>query len=235
MNLSNLFRGLLQRLCVAIKHFVLDHAHPHPSSIEIFPGDKRTMDAALVTSILECTDIDNVVVLSEPKEDTEYEGALIWIKEGDKDEIEISGSFAICRYLGRLWRLNPITPSSALVVDSALESLKTFTCHLEMLGDDRAAMTYHLTSFLNDILNDELHGETIHIGGMQSMSLCDIMYRAAIQHALTTVDESLEVVLEKNPRTIRLHEWWEREKIRYISLEETTDVEDDDADTKKTE
>ena len=100
---SSLVRNLLQRLCLAVKHFVLDVAHPYPISMRIFPGGESTVDAAVVNATLACTRLTNVIVLTDPTEKMSGETrAIIWLELEDDHELEIIGAFAICRYLARL-------------------------------------------------------------------------------------------------------------------------------------
>ena len=147
------------------------------------------MDAALVNATLACTDLKNVVVLSAPPEERSDETcAFIRLKDEQNCKTDVTGAFAICRYLARLWRLNPTTPESALIVDSALEHLSSFTNSL-MNDSDPSNVSAKLRSFL-ETMNDEFCDDSLYIGGMHSLSLCDIMYRAAIEYALTLLDKS---------------------------------------------
>lgn len=212
-------RSLVQRLCIAVKHVVLDYAHPHPFSITIFPGGEATVDAALVNATLACTDLKNVVVLSAPPEERSGETcAFIRLKDEQNLKTDVTGAFAICRYLARLWRLNPTTPRSALIVDSALEHLSSFTNSL-MDDPEPSNVSAKLRSFL-EITNDELCDDSLYIGGMHSISLCDIMYRASIEHALTLLDKSFEEVFPEDDDNGLIHTWWGREDSDAVSLEE---------------
>ena len=81
MGIISLVNTLMQRMCVAIKHTVLDYAHPHPMSITIFPGGETSIDAEIVMATLEYTDLTNVTVLSEPRGEVDESRAVIWITD----------------------------------------------------------------------------------------------------------------------------------------------------------
>lgn len=192
------------------------------------------MDAALVNATLACTDLKNVTVLSTPPEDRlEDTRAVIWLKDEQVRETEVTGAFAICRYLARLWRLNPTTPESALIVDSALEHLSSFTNSL-MDDPDPSNVSAKLKSFL-EVTNDEFCEDSLYIGGMHSLSLCDIMYRACIEHALTLLDKSFGDFFPENDDNELLHSWWSREDPDSVSLEEEEETEESEGENKKTE
>lgn len=195
------------------------------------------MDAALVNATLACTDLKNVVVLSAPPEERLDETcAFIRLKDEQNRKTEVTGAFAICRYLARLWRLNPTTPESALIVDSALEHLSSFTNSL-MDDSDPSNVSAKLRSFL-EITNDEFCDDSLYIGGMHSLSLCDIMYRASIEHALTLLDMSFEEVFPEDDDNGLVHSWWSREDSDGVSLEteeENNKAEENRDDTKKEE
>ena len=194
------------------------------------------MDAALVKATLACTDLKNVTVLSTaPEERLEETRAVIWLTDEQDRETEVTGAFAICRYLARLWRLNPTTPESALIVDSVLEHLSSFTNSL-MDDPDPSNVSAKLKTFL-EVTNDEFCDDTLYIGGMHSLSLCDILYRAGIEYALTLLDKSFGDIFPEDDDNGLLHSWWSREDSDSVSLEEEeeNETEESEGENKKTE
>ena len=232
MSLFPVLQTLMQRICIAVKHVVLDYAHPPPFRITIFPGGEMTVDAALVNATLACTDLKNVIVLTTPPEErSDDTRAIIWLRDEQGRETEVTGAFAICRYLARLWRLNPTTPTSALIVDSALEHLSSFANSL-MDDPDPSNVSVKLKSFL-EVTNDEFCEDSLYIGGMHSISLCDVMYRASIEYALTLMDKSFVEAFPEDEENVLVHNWWSRDDPESISLETGDSDTDDSEDEKK--
>lgn len=198
-------RRWMQRLCLAIKHTVLEYAHPPPDAITVFPGRRDGVDHALVHFMLRTVLVPNLTVVHRHTEDPDEEQSGVWVHDEACGDVEARGSFAVCRYLSRLWRLNPTAPVSALILDAALERLARFTAVL----DSEATPTVvgeHLACLLYD-MELELRDETAYIGGMHSASVCDVMYLASVRFALDRLDTTLNAACDETSHP-RVHAWW---------------------------
>lgn len=112
---------LIQKCCHAAKHWVLDRAHPVPERIVVFPGRAGTVHAHMLRSLIADTRLCATVV-EEHMYDATEERPTLWIE----DEESVSHPMAVARYVGRLWRLYPVTPHHALLVDATLDLLSDF-------------------------------------------------------------------------------------------------------------
>lgn len=191
---------LLTKLCLYVKHWVLDNAHPFPpTGLTVYPGVKGSLQAAITLGVTSAVDIPGMVVSSNAPDDTD-ERTCVWI-DGEKH----FGYFAVCRYLGRLWRLHPVTPESALVVDSLLDLMSTFNrpflcekmVHKEFTREHLMAYTGELDAYMK-------HGD--YLGNMEAMSLADVMWYSCIKHVLHTND--IDDNFYDEDEHANFHAWW---------------------------
>lgn len=195
--------SLLQRLCLYLKHRILDCAHPLPRRIEVFPGPPGTIERAIVEAVMARVGI--VELRAWHKGD---ERPTVWV---DDSEVGVSGCFAVCRYLGRLWRFHPTTPESALMVDGSLELLAQF---LQPLG--KVDVANHVCAFATELeLRLEAHdGDAPWLEGFEKETVADVCWHAAFTYIFRDHHVDLD-----HPR---LMEWFD-------AMEGDEDVLDDEA------
>lgn len=197
----SLLRILLQRFCLWLKHTVLDVAHPLPSKgITVFLGSIGSLQSAITRDVISSTDIPNLVVLTQHPDDPDDEISSVWV-----DDEEHQGCFAVCRYLGRLWRLYPVTPTSALIVDSLLDLLtifsRPFACEKNVHVD---FVREHLITYVEEL--DCCLTEDSYLGDLNLLSLADVMWCASIRHVVTTY--GLEDDFYDEHAYPSFHAWW---------------------------
>jgi hypothetical protein len=158
------------------------------------------LNVQLVTSVLCAVDVKNVETMLDELSGND---TVIRIHNDGLEDVEVSGTFAVCRYFGRLWRLYPTTPTSALLLDSALDRLQVFVLCVERESDP-----YVLHRQILDLvceMNDEMFEDTEFIGGMHMRSICDIMYHATLCSILSKMGTSMveTPVVEGLPKVSR--------------------------------
>lgn len=186
-------RTLYQRLCAFLKHHILDGAHPLPERVEIFPGPPGSVERAIVQAVMAHVNIGTECAPSKGEE-----RPTIWL---DGDELGVHGCFAICRYLGRLWRLHPTTPQSTLAVDGMLELLAAFVKDVPASDADVAS---HVCAFLTELeLRLEAHdGDAAWLESFESRTVADVCWHAALVHVMKR--HQVVVTDETHPRVV---EW----------------------------
>ena len=193
--------SLLRSLCLYVKHWILDHAHPLPQSgLGVYPGTKGSLQASIAMGVVSAVDIPGMNIFHDynPFDETD-ERTCVWI-----DHERYHGCFAVCRYLGRLWKLYPVTPESALVVDSLLDLMAAFnrpficekTVHTDFVHD-------HLNAYIGE-LDACMDGE-MYLGNMETVSLADIMWYSCIKHV--TLVHDIDEFYDKGEYE-RFHTWW---------------------------
>lgn len=212
--------SLLTSFCLYVKHWVLDHAHPFPSTgLTVYPGVKGSLQAAITLGVTSAVAIPGMVVSSDPPDDAD-ERTCMWI-DGERH----FGYVAVCRYLGRLWRIHPVAPDSALVVDSLLDLMSTFNrpflcekmVHKEFVREHLIAYIGELDAYLEreDYLGnmeamplepDAYLERGGYLGNMEAMSLADVMWYSCIKHVLHTNDIH-DDFYDENERA-NFHTWW---------------------------
>lgn len=93
--------------------------YPLPSVVELYLGVPGSMSCAIVKGVSAyCDHLGSVQHVTLSDDDTL--APKVWIND---ESFGTLGTIAVCRYLGRLTKLHPSTPESALVVDGSLELL----------------------------------------------------------------------------------------------------------------
>jgi len=197
-----LMQTMVRRVCVAVKHVVLDYAHPFPDAITLFPGRDGSIDCAMVRHVVRALEPSDLTIVDAHPHNRDEERTTIWVHRDDHNDLAVTGAFAACRYLTRLWRLNPITPTSALIVDALLERLQRFVVQIERSPD---TVVPTLVALIADM---EHHGfdMAVYLGGMHMESVCDLLYVATVRFALAHTNTTISFYVSSSPCVQR---WWE--------------------------
>lgn len=184
-------------LCRRAKHYVLDHAHPLPASVRVFAGPPGSLERCIVRGVLGVVDVPGLVECGAAAASL----PTLWIAE---DDVGVHGCLAICRYLGRLWRLYPTDPVAALGVDSALEQLSGLLTSLP-LTSPAVVLAQHLTELEARFERyEEKDQRTPWLEGMDQPSLADVCWAAALRWVLYATER--DGLPDTHPRVRR---WWE--------------------------
>lgn len=170
----------VQHLCLYLKRWVVEHAHPAPHRIDVDPGKDGTIQHAIVMKTLSQTfeRIEGMRVEMDTAsdgmsdDDTVHEASM-WL-DGESG-IVVSGCFTICRYAGKLARLYPICPFSAAFVDEWLERLQHWTRDVED-GTDLLPYVVAIIQRMESSMED-----TDFLAGLASMSIADVCWSGAFE------------------------------------------------------
>ena len=143
-----------------------------------------------------CNDLQ-IVMLCEPSESVRRDEPHLSVQLFG-DDIEVTGCLSVARYMGRLYRIYPLDPQNALLVDSILERLVQFQTPFmyydkpQPLGLDCVPDTYvdwlrtvHVPRALKEFEDlQQAHGvscesDRVWLAGMDSTSLADLCWAAA--------------------------------------------------------
>ena len=212
---------LLKHISYALRHRVLEYAHPLPETIRIFPGAKGSLHRAIMTDLIDVCNLPHVEVVEVP----ERNRPTVWIEH----EHPIAGCMTVCRYLGRHWRLLPINPTTCAMVDSSLELLQSFMYPFVAESfTESIQMCDHVAVFAM-ILEDTFDaGETDHLNGFASDTLADVCWAAAWKHVMDMEGVTLSASDYPNLRA-----WMEYQGIIAEDDEDEDEDEDEDREDKK--
>lgn len=209
---------MLQMLAHAVRHYVLELAHPTPTYLQIYPGVPNSLHRRLVIDVVDACSIAEVELVETP----ERTRPTLWI-DGDAP---VEGCMAVCRYLGRLMRLLPVNPVSCARVDASLELLQSFvhavTSSEEGGGEERASRVAVFASLLEDSF--ESHASTKHMDGFNADTLADVCWAAAWKHV---VDGSDVPSVEEYPN---LRSWMAHQNVVAREDDESDTTIDTDVD-----
>jgi hypothetical protein len=196
----------------ALKHWVLDLAHPLPRTLDVFAGWPGSVERAVVLRVASVVG-DGITLRWQTTgegfdEDLLLQHPVVW-PHADAHEggVGHTGMLAVCRYLGRLWRLYPTDPANALAIDSALDLLQRF-CGAARHADE--ALLPVLRAFLRALEDRmELH-DSVWLEAMGCASLADLCWAAAYEWAcVKTRSSPLEAAGEDETVEFpRLAAWW---------------------------
>ena len=206
------FHAILRWLCARYRHYLLDVMYPPPTCLLVFLGGG--LHRALVRRVL--PHMSCKVEICETPDDTAKDPnkPVVWY---DMDAEPVSGCVCVCRYLGRLQRLYPVNPASALLLDAVLEPLHDF---VEALSHPtkRASAQDHVTDAVVYLEKTVSCG---FVGGFSDTTIADLMWAAALEHVVHTHDLTLFYTPTEAPV---FHAWW-KEHTNDVGL---VVVEDDD-------
>ena len=196
------------------KHTLLDYAHPIPSITEIHVGKSTSVLAILMEEMMASMDsLPNVILIPDSNDDD-----TVTIEVDD--DVPVKGVLSAVRFLGRLSRLYPITPESALLVDSNLERLGGFLpvvyewCRNGI--SDKEAVTKRVTEEM-EWLESRFDDNEIWIEGFGDKTIADVCWTGVIRWVV-------ENDLWDADATTSCHEnlacWWSHVRPEYVDEEE---------------
>ena len=208
------FYNFLQYISHSIRHTILEYAHPVPKSIRIYAGDEGSLHRSIVTELVESCAFEQLTLVDCP----ERSRPTLWID----DDLPVSGCMTVCRYLGRLWRILPVNPTTCVSVDSSLELLQSFMYPFvaDTFDEDKLQMCDHIAVFATILEDTCAYGETKHLNGFESDTLADICWSAAWKHVMEK--EGVTLPSSDYPN---LHEWMIHQE---MLDDETEDDEEED-------
>ena len=188
-----MIRAVVSRLCNHVKHYVLDAAHPYPTFLEVYPGKLGTLEYVMVETVLNHTDVPNVLLRDEGPEVT------VWV-DGDPT----AGWLAVCRYFGRHWKLYPVTPESALRVDSSLDRLVLFVHPMIHETAVEMAVVQERVRTAFEYMEGRLSTNQ-YLEEFQDPTLADLLWFAAITYTIQST-----VSITCGSEFPRVCDWWMR-------------------------
>ena len=147
----------LQGVAHALRHPVLDLAHPLPERLDVSLGRRGTMQQHLIVYTLAA--VDGIEGRAHVVNHNSAQVTLV------DEHGTARGAVTVCRYLGRLWRLYPVYPRNALTVDEFLELL----ADLDEYDDHTLLATV-----------DARLGADAFLGGFQAPTIADVCWHACI-------------------------------------------------------
>jgi len=181
--MSFLFK-VLQFMAHSIRHTILNYAHPAPTLIRVYPGEKGTLYRSIVTHLIDACPIPQLEIVETP----DRSRPVVWID----DEIPVAGCMTVCRYIGRQWRLLPIDPITCATVDSSLELLQSFLYPIVAdIFTESKQMCDHIAVFATILEETFEAGDTNHLNGFESDTLADVCWAAAWKHVIDMEGVSL--------------------------------------------
>ena len=160
---------VLSWLAHSLRHPVLEQAHPLPDVLEVALGPEGSLERCIVVYVVaEVDGIDGRVRI--------VHDAPVALRD---DDGEVCGTIAVCRYLGRLWRLYPINPRGALAVDGMLELLASFCLPYRILAPD-APSYEHERAHLDTLEARLAASDTPWMESFDAPTIADVCWHAAM-------------------------------------------------------
>lgn len=191
---------------VRMKHWVLDIVHPMPPAIDIFPGATGTVKQAIVRRVLAEVDIPGLRMCAHGDTEDEFEPAAWPNGDASEEVVGHTGCLAVCRYVGRLWRLYPVHPVNAMIVDSSLERLSRLLVDLEEYDGDTELLRLRVGVCMQ-ILEDHMEEDAEWLENMNTSSLADVCWAGAFSWVSNRMELFPEDTRDQFPK---LEEWWRR-------------------------
>ena len=203
--LVTFFRNLLSKLCLPLRHLVLDAAHPLPEHVNVDLGEESSIARAIVGSVILSLDPETrsrIFIV-----DSETVQPRCWV--GDHDGTRtVTGCFCIVRYLGRLSRQYPVCPENALYLDESLDQLRNFVVRANELAlTDDLTFDSYVRSSLTILDSRMMDGE--YLENFDKQSLADTCWRSALKWILRDKLWILEDAYDEFPNVC---DWYERIK-----------------------
>ena len=172
----------------SLHRFLTDLLFPLPATLYLFPGVAGSAERCMVLHVMRQTGLS---ILHVEDDGTRAGPPLLWVEDATDG---IRGTFALVRYVGRLWRLYPSDPAHALMVDSLLDSLASF-----MHSPDLTDAVTLLEARLRD------YDDAAVLYGFEDPTVADYAWAAAL--AVHSVDKDAWY----DPETVpHFHAWWVR-------------------------
>lgn len=203
---------LLHRICLFFKPFILTYAHPLPRIIDVFTGKPDTMEHAIVQELLIYTDQLDGRVYKNPFNNGDNVVPAIWI---DNQVVPTYGCMAVCRYLGRLWRLYPSCPRNALAADGSLDLLQRL---IYAKHDNNNQLVVYMAELEERL--ERFDDTSTWMEGFDTLSVADVCWAGAIRYLLKK--DMFEIDKEMFPK---IASWWDD-----INESTASETSDDDSD-----
>lgn len=220
------FHDGMKRMISSWKHTLLEYAHPLPSLTEIHVGGSKGVNALVMEEMMRCMQsVPNVVLVTESTEENVVQLEI-------DDDVLVEGLMITIRFLGRLSRRYPITPSSALFVDSNLDRLQQFLPTLyewsctEQLDKERVMA--RVSSEL-EWLETRFCEDSVWLEGFDSKTVADVCWTGVIRWI---VENDLWEPDMTTSQYDNLACWWSCVRPEYIAVE---DGDGDEHEDKKEE
>jgi hypothetical protein len=209
------FVRFLQYVSHSVRHLVLDHAHPLPKTVRVYPGAHDSIYRSLVLGVLDTCRIPGTVVV----ESSEQHRPSMWLEDEAKS---VEGCMTVCRYFGKQWRLLPVNPATCADVDSSLELLQSFL--YPIVGDlvsQPAQLSNHVATFCS-LLEDTFRFDDVchHLNGFEADTLADLCWASAWRHVI----DKHQIIIDEVEYP-RLYEWMQYQNI--VSSDDDTEDDDD--------
>ena len=185
----NLWYEMLTFFCMRLKPFVLRHAHPPPSVVEVFAKDS-SISICIMTEMIErlndMTHTEGYLALHDKE-------SVLTVSEGTSQEGLMPG----IRFLGRLTRTYPTNPEDALKVDAALERVVDFITASKECESLEEAVAEHI-----EILEAAFDPDFLWMDGFDSMSVLDVCWAGIFRWVS---ERDVKMVMPPNLKC-----WWKQ-------------------------
>ena len=213
----SLFTRFVQYISHALRHTILEYAHPIPRAVRVYPGETGSLYRSIVMDLVNVCALPQLEVVETP----ERSRPTLWID----NETPVAGCITVCRYIGRHWRLLPVNPTTCATVDSSLELLQSFMYpFVAETFTESIQMCDHVAVFASLLEDSFAVGETQHLNGFEADTLADVCWAAAWKHVMDM--EGVTLDSEEYPN---LYAWMEHQGVvdKEDEEEEVADKKDD--------
>lgn len=175
--LLTLAHRLIHLFCLYVKHTVLAWAHPLPQKIEVYPGEKGSVEHAIITKVMQ----------SVP------EAMLATVGDDATPFVRIDGEWVangwqtVVRYLGSIDRSMPTAPDSALKVNMFVEIVSNIVARPPVDQDEfqRALIPFETAIERGGVRVD-------YLGGLEAHSLADIAAWKTLDHIISGLPNEVD-------------------------------------------
>lgn len=164
-----------------VKHMLMDLVHTSPWRVIVYGGKAGSMERAILEEVVSSTNMDYLEMMPD---DTDFAPEVRPFLTLNDELTVTSGRTAICRYLGRLWRSYPTTPSSALKVDASLETLEEFV-RPWVTGEGPEYPEAHLRRFIEKVEQTLNPNYPYNIYNFESPTLADQCWAGAFRFVVS--------------------------------------------------
>lgn len=187
-----------------LRTWVLNVLFPLPQEIHVYMGSPDTVEHSVVHRVMQhVMHLPGMEAHEEaPASASSLHAPAVWT--GASTGVA-TGCLTVCRYLGRLWKLYPATPESALHVDASLELLKRLMMALMEEGGV-SQMIAHTRRALH-VLEARLDEEALWLESMDQCSLADVCWAGALEWVREM--SGTDVLREEAAHFPLLNVWWD--------------------------
>lgn len=209
-------RGVSQRL----KHRVLDSAHPLPRLVEVHVGNEHRVSAMIMAEMVESVrdHLDTVLLITDSTEGNEVSTEV-------DDTVRVTGVVSAVKYLGRLARSYPTTPTNALIVDGSIETMQRFLAIVVEWDEEDSIEVESLQPLLRewmDTLESRFDPDYVWMEGFTEKTIVDVCWTGIFRWVF---ENNLFEITHDYPN---LACWWRFVRPDYVLLGESSEDEEDD-------